>query len=443
LTYTTPDGISFVNGTISISPGRDFTTFAEPLFFGNGTVPALKANCPTSNCTWDPFETLGVCSACEDISQDMQFGCITAPADWLSNVTLADTTYPIVTACGYSFFPSTDDPPLFMSGYILNEDGSPGEALSTRIFPLTSADPFSRVPVFGGSLHFKDIHNPITDLLISGTPEGGPGAYRNLTPTAHECVLYWCVKTVESAFYWGTHYENTTKTVQLSTSEEYPWLVTNNSAGDVHILYLDDFSLTLPPGDRPELHNNTFGLSNLTALQAAYLFDEIGPSYVTTDNETSIPQYRWLNGGQFFFGFPTVVPMPTISNPWLPSNNNLTAHMEMLAEVMTAVIRNTVDDSNQLQLVNGTAWAMRTAVKVSWEWMILPLLLLAFSLVFLFSTIVKSSREEGQVGIWKTSIIAVLFNGLGDEVQRSFGPNCRMGEAREKARELRVKLLPD
>jgi hypothetical protein len=37
----------------------------------------------------------------------------------------------------------------------------------------------------------------------------------------------------------------------------------------------------------------------------------------------------------------------------------------------------------------------------------------------------------------------VLANGLGDEVQRVFGTNCKMGDAKAKAKEIKCKLLHD
>jgi hypothetical protein len=79
-------------------------------------------------------------------------------------------------------------------------------------------------------------------------------------------------------------------------------------------------------------------------------------------------------------------------------------------------------------------------VKIRWIWVTLPLSLLVFSFIFLLATVIRSSRDEDTVGIWKTSALAVLFNGLGDDVQSNVGPHVRMGEARSKARDMKVHL---
>ncbi|QDS69498.1 hypothetical protein FKW77_006844 [Venturia effusa] len=440
LTYDPSDGTFFLNGTEQRTSSRDITAFSEPVFLGNGSIPELRLSCPTANCTWESFDTLAVCSRCMDLSYMLNWSCKTAPADWLSTVASSDDSYPNVTACGYWFH--QEEETVLMSGHVVFPNDTAGEALEMRIFSFTDPYVLSRQPILGGSLHFQDIQNPILDFLVAGTPEGSAGVYANKTPTLTECNLHWCVKTVESSFAWGRHDENTTKTTQLETSKEWPWYAFNDSEGKPHNRYLANFSLTLPPRNQPDLRNNSFLVTNLTAAKTILLMDEIAPSYVVAVDKSSSSQLRWLNGGQFFFDMPQELPMPALVNPWLPPNN-ITAHVEKLANLMTAVIRNTPDSNNKLQLVSGTAWNTRTFVHTRWEWISLPLGLLVLSLVFLNLTVAKTSRDEQQVGIWKTSVIAVLANGLGDDVQKSFGPNCRMGEARAKSRQIKVKLQQD
>jgi hypothetical protein len=401
---------------------------SEPIFLGNGTVPDLTYNCPTSNCTWEPFETLGACSRCADLSKELLYGCYRAPAEWLSNATYAGRPYSNVTACGYYLSPDGKSR-VFLSGYTVETDQKPGEALGSRIFPLVDANPSSRQPIFNGTLSFMDIKNPIIDFLVSGTPNGPAGAYLNSTPTVHECVLYWCVKSVRSVSQQGRIYENTTNAVQLESPDGYPWEFFTVQGFQIP-KYQANFSLTL--------QNNHFSVDNQTTTQTLLALDEIAPSYLTAADISSEANYRWLNGGASFSSSPQMLPMPQDTFPWLPPNN-VSAHMEKLATVMTTVMRNT-PNSNALRIVYGTAWEERTSVSIRWLWVIFPFSLLIMSLVLLMATVAKSSNEEEQVGIWKNSMNAVLFNGLGDDVQKSVGPNCRTGEANAQARKLMVKL---
>jgi hypothetical protein len=443
LIYNTIDGFFAKNGSQLLSYSFVMTTAAEPLFYGAGSVPKLSGDCPTSNCTWPPHDTLAVCSRCSELPEATQWECATAPAEWLSNVTLSDSSYPNVTACGYWF--KHEGMSTLMSGYVMNANKTPGDALSTRLFGLTNPNPLSREPIFGGTLQFRDIHNPIADFLVSGTPEDMTGVYANRTPTLTECALYWCVNTVQSSNFSGLYSENITNSVQLEASNTtWPWYTFQDETGLVHNRYLSNFSLSLPSFDRPDHRNDTFRIENVTMLTTILMMDEILPAYVTAPSalEGSESSIRWLNGGQFYSQLPQSMAIPSEENPWLPPNN-ISHHMERLATTMTAVVRNSQNSGKEIHFATGTAWESDTLVQIRWAWISLPVAVLTLGLIFLVGTIVISSREREEVGIWKTSVIAVLFNGLGDEVQQSVGPNCSMGEAREKARQLKVRLVPD
>ena len=60
---------------------------------------------------------------------------------------------PNITACGW-YLDSPEGVSKLMTGYKVNSDGSPGEAMAMRAVPLL--DLFTRAPMFGGSINFKD-----------------------------------------------------------------------------------------------------------------------------------------------------------------------------------------------------------------------------------------------------------------------------------------------
>jgi hypothetical protein len=441
--YNATDGLFQLNGSHRISPSFEMITQAEPFFHGTGSIPKLEGDCSTNNCTWDSYDTLAVCSKCSDLSEALRWKCAKAPADWLSNVTTADTSYPNMTACGYWF--THEGTTILMSGYIKSANNSRGEALSTRLFGLSDPNPASRQPIFGGTLQLSDIHNPIVDMLIAGTPDDVVGVYANKTPTLTECALYWCVNTVQSSNYSGSYSENVTNSVQLQVSNNsWPWSVFTDDTGLVHNRYMTNFSLSLPSRGQPDASQLTFQVDNVTMVSTILTMDEIVPGYVTAPDDlaSSDPSLRWLNSGQYYGAPPQAIPLAAKDNPWLPPNN-VSDHMARLAAAMSVVVRNAQAAGQEINLAKGIVWKQYTLVQIRWAWITLPMAVLVLSLVFLVGTVVISSREREEVGIWKTSVIAVLFNGLGDEVQQSVPPNCTMGEAREKARELKVKLVPD
>ena len=67
----------------------------QAIAFGNGTRPEIPLSCPSSRCEWDAYDSLGVCSACADISELLTYACRTTRLDWISTVYFNQTTQPI------------------------------------------------------------------------------------------------------------------------------------------------------------------------------------------------------------------------------------------------------------------------------------------------------------------------------------------------------------
>jgi hypothetical protein len=124
-------------------------------------------------------------------------------------------------------------------------------------------------------------------------------------------------------------------------------------------------------------------------------------------------------------------------NPWIPPAN-VSEHMDRMATAFTNVIR----AGSSKETIYGDAYDKETYVSVRWGWLSLPLGLLILSFVFLVATIIKSAKETGQVGVWKTSAIATLLYGLPDHYQKRITRSVSKGTPRARAKELRVKLLP-
>ncbi|KAI4954882.1 hypothetical protein J4E86_006192 [Alternaria arbusti] len=414
----------------------------QPVPFGNGTRPEIPLSCPTSNCTWPPYETLGVCSECVDVSPLLEWDCIYTRIDWSANQTgpIEVDKYPNSTVCGY-FLNKTSDAPVLMSGYILDDaDDEPikGEALIMRALPLT--DMLDRFSLFQGSINFRHVRNPILDALIASVDGGSAGVYRNETPVIHECVLAWCVKTIESSYAWGSYDENVTSTYLNGTSGPFPWTsvpVELEGENATMTIYADDINITPPPSSRNlttgVVFNDTYHLSNTTASNVIIIFDDFFPSYYTAATSTEKPMLRYKN----FADGPSMRKLAF--NPLL-APNNITHHFERLATAMTNVVRSSDESKNML---GGKAYNQENYVSVRWEWLTLPIGLLLISLVFLSATVAKSAMERDRVGVWKTSAYATLLYGLPDEMQQRITRSSSTGTPRAKAKELKVKLQPN
>lgn len=418
-----------------------YSNDSSPVAFGNGTRPDIPLSCPSSRCEWEPYDSLGLCSACVDVSELLTYACLEAKLDWVSTTKHNSSKHPIGTSCGY-WLNATSDAPMLMSGFrtdqVSNTTGE-GEALLLRTLPLTtiitSYHPFSATPFFNGSVKFQDIYFPVLDALIVGAADGTVSSvYRRVPPVAQECMISWCVKVFQSSYAEGKYEETVIRTYMNRTAraQPYPWEVYPVADSED---YFSEFNgnITIRPPWR-KAGSPDYVVSNETYSRTHALFDEIFPSSITVANSSAIPWWRvklyaWaynqLRRGE--------------ECPWLPPNN-ITKFVERLATSMT----NTVRSHSSNEFVRGPAYTQTTFIAVHFEWLIFPLALLCFSLVFLIATMVKTSKDtDEEMGMWKTSAMPALLYSLPKDTQRQFrSQGIRKGSLKNRRKSIRVRLHP-
>jgi hypothetical protein len=437
--YEPEFSVEFQNGIEIISADSDLQAVADPFFIDNGTQPMRYGNgsrvefplsCPSSNCTWPTYETLGMCSKCIETPTLLNFSCIYTRVDWTSKLNATISSYPNATVCGY-FLNATSSAPVLMSGYMLGKDEKPtGEALLMRSLPLVTNG--MREPLWGsGSINFKNIRNPIMDVLIASSA-GTHEVHENKPPVLHECVLAWCVKTIRSSYFLGAYEEEIVRTYLNESQGPYPWSVTFLPADEVYLAtYSENVTISAPSTGR-KFSKWGWGVSNDTLFTTVNIFDRMFPAFTTVSNSTGTQIFRWRTGAV------TQVRTKILDiNPWMLPNN-ITNHVERLTEAVTNMIRS----SKSRELVFGQAFDNESYVAVRWAWMTLPLALLLISFVFLLATIIKSAAEKDQVSIRKNSAIATLLYGFPDHYQKRLAKSTSKGTPRTKAKELRVRLSP-
>ncbi|KAH6632986.1 hypothetical protein C7974DRAFT_163104 [Boeremia exigua] len=412
----------------------------QPIPFGNGTRPDIPLSCPTSNCTWPAYDTLGVCSECADVSNYLTYACVNGTVDWTSNLTggyNVDNSYPNATMCGY-FLNFTGELTTMMSGYLLEpETSEPGEALLVRTLPMVTV--FDKTPVYGnGSIMFPDVRDPIADVLIVSAADGtASSVYRHEAPLAQECVISWCVKTIKSSYDWGEYNEEVLETRINTTAGPFPWQTmaldpSIEATNGTQIFFADDIHIHVNSTDANSTMKS-YGTSNNTAYSIMVVFDDMFPSFYTAKDASAEPVLRfwtWKDG-------PAYTQHP-IFNPWL-APNNISSHVGRLATAMTNVIRSKTGK----KWIDGHSYSMENYVAVRWEWLTLPLGLLMMSLIFLAATVFKSAHEREQVGVLKNSAILTLLHGIPDNMRGKLTRSTSKGTPRAKAKELKVRLHPN
>jgi hypothetical protein len=408
----------------------------------------LNITCPTSRCTWAPFNTLSVCSKCAETPSLLEFGCFMSPSDWMNDT----YTYPYgpddpsgyteVNSCGW-FLTSPNGPPILMSGYSTGNSTTNSsfipQVLMGRTTPLR--DIYSRNLLYPGraSINFPEIQNPIIDFVASGTPGGIQGALNNATPIVHECALYWCVNTISLAVIDSQVIENITASTQVpSTFSDNPWFDPLSS------WYQSEFSLVLPDAQSEGGYAN-FSVNNVTARTTYQALENMIPSSWMQGFQV-LPTQSVPDPGQTYVKFewrnPSTISLQLShvnATQWLPPGN-VTELVTSLARAMSISLRRTaIGFTTDIPQWIGDAWDEETRVLVQWRWTAFPACLLIFSFLFLATTILHSNKDD-KIRIWKSSTLAVLFNGLGEDVQRQVGTGPNMGEARARARQLTVQL---
>lgn len=412
----------------------------RPTPFGNGTRPDIPLSCPTSRCTWPLYETLAVCSKCEEVSThlDIVQTCLNTSIDWTTTWHGPITTEPIPngTVCGH-FLNATSTKPILLSGHVVSTQGNAtttGEVLLTRAIPLT--DFHTKQPFYGdGSVQFKDIRNPILDALVASAGGDAESVRRGTKPSVHECVLSWCVQTVNSSYEWGAYSEEIVSQYwHLSSgSTPWPWQYSNIDVDTMDFIYKEN--ITLQP-DQPAVslgrtrYSPSYEVANTTVFSAMAVFDDFFPSYYTIRNGSTIPLLRYKN----YFNGPWTRALK--GNNW-QSPNNLTRYMERFAESFT----NSMRSSDSKEMVLGDAYETTKFVSVHWEWLSFPFALLVLSLAFLVSTMIKTSKDTA-TGTWKTSAMPTLIYGLPEEARGKLAPGSDWNRTQGHSRKVRIRLMP-
>jgi hypothetical protein len=341
----------------------------------------------------------------------------------------------IDTACGY-FLNATSSAPVLVSGYRVDNSSNStyGETLLMRTLPLVTNN--QRQLLYGGSINFKHINKPIIDALIVSSSDGSVGSvYRKEMPVATECMLSWCVKTLQSKHLWGIYEEIEIHRFFNTSSTPHPWTSKPRlDLGDVTEQgYHQNITIYPPIGNRD---GDGYGVSNQTVVDIVTILDDIFPAVITATNATARP---FLKMKTTFMD--RVYYRAFRFNPFL-APNNVTHHMEQLAIAMTNVLRS---DSSTNEVVAGRAFAPETYVAVRWAWLIFPLTMLSLCIVFLTATIIKTSKGGStDMATWKTSAMPTLIYGLPKETQhnltRSTPKHCTSSGA---PKNIKIRLVPN
>lgn len=348
----------------------------------------VKYNCYSGNCTWDEYETLAVCSACNDMKDQLnkqeKFGgplyiqlAITNPGPLIENY----TEYQLPNGL-------TGDSSVLLTAY---GTGNSSETVSfqqqdTLIWAMSMIS-FSNADVLRPSLDGAKI-------------------------SATECGLWYCVNRYKSSVEKG----NLTETVIQEDSKRNPdsWKrIPDQSTDNITSEPTDSINYGLSASvDRTDLQiGDGFNLSKAAIFGIS---DFMNKTFSSRLHPGHINAYA-VNNHTFI---PTVVQQ-------FYNAPDLAATFRSLAQSMTNNIRQN-GDNNTMKF--GQTGTYQILIRTRPWFLALPIVLNVAAVIFL--SMVMLFSHKSQLAVWGTNVLPIL--AVGNKVGRIFDSNVMSANAMEK-----------
>jgi hypothetical protein len=434
-------GIPRTNNFTQPGDGDTGLPIIQPLYnglFGSGRFGNSNPSfdCPTGNCTFKPYYTVGICSDCKDITSRVVVSkscdvCRIPDSGYQGDSctqTLPDVNL-VITQCDYAGI-------LFASSTGFN-----GE-----YFSLPS--PFD--------LSFEGTY--FQAMMYSASQKGCPG---QLAPYFSENGS--CLRAVECGFYPCTRaYNGEVKggnfTETLISTYPMPLASSSFTVDDPFCFYalrlgcvtdkgkniLKSQGYSIADGQDWLQYNCSSRAQNANTIPDRCIYEF---SYDPANALSLSLQGQFFNGTVETNAVGSVdrlsgsVQLQVLFNSGDNTLESISNTMSRVADFLTTYVRENGDESNSAP-APGTVFQNETFIRVRWAWFTLPAALALFTLIFFMYTLVGIARHERHTN-WKSSPLALLFHGLDAETQERYSRIHDLDEMDEMAKEVNVQLRMD
>jgi hypothetical protein len=333
--------------------------------------------CVSGNCTFPIFDSLAFCSKCNNVTDQTKLtnykagrgdGLGPSPVDEQRNYTYTLPGNYNMSVSGYYYTSGGED--SLSSGPAMVSKGDMPEAVAQS--QLGISNPISSI----GILQFPEIEK-----------SGYSGDYRNQTPQAWQCALYFCLNTYNVSVTNGVTNSTILSNWTSDTGTPLPKITSINDYGNTANAVLTR------PNDSPAtvINNSSFPLSAATIASVASYFNHT-LSGMQLSSTAEVSYDNWANDV-----------MQALS-----TTTDIAGMMAGAATSITKYIREA--DNRGIASVTGTSLKTEILVKVRWWWITLPVLLVFLSAAFLVATMMRAAHDR--LPVWKTSSLAALFHGF-------------------------------
>ncbi|KAJ5605695.1 hypothetical protein N7510_008476 [Penicillium lagena] len=399
---------------------------------------AIDPTCPSGNCTWPEFQSLGFCSKCQDVTASASlYGC----DQW---------TYANISADNEEASSSSNPQEIFC---LINAGHGNNGSVPIEYFDTFRGTyiPTAVVWALNSPLNetFLGLESP---LAVFAHAELEAEADTNITKlvrglrirSVQECILSLCLKTYNVSVSSGTSLVNVTS---VDYGKRFTHKLPNNNEP-----YFNDLDCWRP--------TNRSGPFNWTKLPTKNWADTEQFAFCLRTSSTEYGETGFISLSTDlitppFLGYSSVDYVVNESSVWTvqPSSGKNSADYgaafdrvidlglgAVLSNMAAALTKYALETSNESAI--GTAMLSQTFVAVSWQWLTFPSVLLVLGFVFWIATVVVNRRHR--LGLWKSSILPMLYHGaekVDPGLNSSGAEYTKISQMDESARTTHVKLV--
>lgn len=329
----------------------------------------LDPTCPSGNCTWPPFQSIGWCSQCEDItSQATLANCTDIPED-------TDMTEPHVYPCNVTV------PEGNWASFPIHVSKTRGVAMLEMATEMVWTVGIRPPGEYAG------VENPLVVLAHAKMHD-----YPISTPSHPEkdmkidnvtqCVLSPCMRTYSVSVSGGS------PAIHVSPPSWGELVDDGRGLRDSCNAVFQSTAGNITAGISPSFLLNFEYLHE--SIQLGTLYNYNGNGMWNQSGETYEDSLRRLQ---------------------------VVGAEEIMQNLAASLTRYGLENSTEI--VHGTMSVSRVYVSVEWEWITLPAIVLLASMALFISTVVKNKKHR--LKLWKSAILPLLYHGLDDDLLRD-GP---------------------
>jgi hypothetical protein len=379
----------------------------------------VTPSCPSGNCTWPAFQSMGMCSQCEDITAKASLQC----DNFRTNSTMA----------GFDSIPCYIDIGQGDTGkfQVNTRNGSKFENwIATMNYPEDLVWSPYTLTRYIDNFTYAGVQNPQSVLahakiVLASNNTTGLSPLSDIENTLKvtavtQCALAICSRTYQVAVTAGISSIN-------ASLPNYGQIFNNSDSTSTQnrLCWRPDHvdSITVPriPNISNELWANRSEFAFCPASTYNLVLDGQSTRHMLIENTSAI----WRQSGSS--AFYSHANMPKISSTGLRA---------VIKNIAASYTKDALNASNYT--IGGTIITTEVYVRVKWLWMILPAVLTVLGVIFFILTILVNRGQK--LDVWKSSIMAVLFHGLDDWGEKTRDGPSRVGQMEKTAQQIKVKL---